>query len=497
MPGICRRPLSLAPLPAIVLLALIAAPEEAAPDALLEETVQRWRRYHNECLETVLSRDQPTGVHCHRSFDMHICWPDGFPGMWVNVSCPWYIPWIDRVANGSASRFCTESGSWLMDNETQRPWVDRSQCEEDSAFLKQQVLQLRILGSFRWVYTVGYSLSLVALLAACLVLVAFRRLRCTRNLIHLNLFAAFLLRAAAVLVKDAFTDRLQAAGAALEPRAERPLPMVACRAAQVFLHYSVSCTYHWLLVEGLFLYVLLVGSVFSEHRSFRLYMFIGWGVPLVFVGPWTVVKYLLENSGCWRQNKNMAFWWIVRLPLLLVLTINFAIFVRIMILLISKMRCHQVHDAAWRNRLTKSTLILIPLLGVHEIVFAFVTDENATGTLRYLKLFVELFFGSIQGLLVAVLYCFINGEVQHELKRKLQQWRTKKNWRKSQHRRGGGQRGKMGSTEQYVEMGTRDDLESPNTDEGLLNTLTSQQGLHSETTELPLRASELMLNSMD
>lgn len=55
----------------------------------------------------------------------------------------------------------------------------------------------------------------------------------------------------------------------------------------------------------------------------------------------------------------------------------------------------------------------------------------------------------------------------------------------------------MGSTEQYVEMGTRDDLESPNTDEGLLNTLTSQQGLHSETTELPLRASELMLNSMD
>lgn len=48
------------------------------------------------------------------------------------------------------------------------------------------------------------------------------------------------------------------------------------------------------------------------------------------------------------------------------------------------------------HRLAKSTLTLIPLLGVHEVVFAFVTDEHAQGTLRSAKLFFDLFFSSFQ-----------------------------------------------------------------------------------------------------
>lgn len=48
------------------------------------------------------------------------------------------------------------------------------------------------------------------------------------------------------------------------------------------------------------------------------------------------------------------------------------------------------------RRLAKSTLTLIPLLGVHEVVFAFVTDEHAQGTLRSAKLFFDLFLSSFQ-----------------------------------------------------------------------------------------------------
>lgn len=47
-------------------------------------------------------------------------------------------------------------------------------------------------------------------------------------------------------------------------------------------------------------------------------------------------------------------------------------------------------------RLARSTLTLVPLLGVHEVVFAPVTEEQAQGTLRFAKLAFEIFLSSFQ-----------------------------------------------------------------------------------------------------
>lgn len=71
----------------------------------------------------------------------------------------------------------------------------------------------------------------------------------------------------------------------------------------------------------------------------------------------------------------------------------------------------------YRLRLARSTLTLMPLLGVHEVVFAPVTEEQAEGSLRFAKLAFEIFLSSFQGFLVSVLYCFINKEVQSEIRR--------------------------------------------------------------------------------
>ncbi|CAJ0968400.1 unnamed protein product [Ranitomeya imitator] len=92
--------------------------------------------------------------------------------------------------------------------------------------------------------------------------------------------------------------------------------------------------------------------------------------------------------------------------------INFLIFMRIIQILLSKMRAHQMRYTDYKLRLARSTLTLIPLLGIHEVVFALITDETAHGTLRLVKLFFDLFFSSFQGMLVAVLYCFVNKEVR-------------------------------------------------------------------------------------
>lgn len=56
-------------------------------------------------------------------------------------------------------------------------------------------------------------------------------------------------------------------------------------------------------------------------------------------------------------------------------------------------------------RLAKSTLTLIPLLGTHEVIFAFVMDEHAQGALRFVKLLTELSFTSFQVTMAGALPC--------------------------------------------------------------------------------------------
>ncbi|XP_042564568.1 gastric inhibitory polypeptide receptor, partial [Clupea harengus] len=397
----------------------------------VKDTVQEWNRYRNECLLKISTDPRPSGLVCGRMFDMYACWTDGLPNTTVKEPCPWYLPWHDLVRNGFVLRECGPDGQWVTNN-TSRTWRDHSQCNDDGGQQRAQVQnstllenQIIILAYFRVMYTVGYSLSLVSLSLALVILLIFRRLRCTRNLIHTNLFASFILRAVSILTRDALLTRDTP-----EFRDNRDVSNVlsdkalsGCRVAQVLMQYCVGANYYWLLVEGLYLHNLLVLMVFSENSYYCGYLVIGWGTPVLFVVPWIVMRYLYENTRCWEINENMSYWWIIRTPILLAILVNFFIFIRIILILISKLKAHQMRYTDYKFRLAKSTLTLIPLLGIHEVVFAIMAEEQTEGTLRNINLFFELFFNSFQGFLVAILYCFVNKEVQSEIKKKWQRWR--------------------------------------------------------------------------
>ncbi|NWI86792.1 GLR protein, partial [Pitta sordida] len=190
---------------------------------------------------------------------------------------------------------------------------------------------------------------------------------------------------------------------------------LGCRAAQVLMQYCILANHYWFLVEAVYLYKLLIGAVFSEKNYYRLYLYLGWGTPVVFVVPWMAAKYLKEN---------VEVGWALGAPALSPPPqINLLIFMRILKVILAKLRANQKGYADYKLRLAKATLTLIPLFGIHEVVFIFATDEQTTGILRYIKVFFTLFLNSFQGFLVAVLYCFANKEVKSEMKKKWQLWK--------------------------------------------------------------------------
>ncbi|XP_061611570.1 glucagon receptor-like [Phyllopteryx taeniolatus] len=400
-----------------------------ASGKVLEETYHKWLQYKDDCFKMIESEPPPQdGLFCNRTFDRYACWPDTPAGSLVNISCPFYLPWYDHVSHGVVQRQCGTDGLWERDDDG-HVWRDKSQCEEDKEVTSQEMWIQKMMLSFRTLYTVGYSLSLFSLVTALVILLSFRKLHCTRNYIHANLFLSFILRAASVIVKDAMLERHWGREIMKTTDVSNMLShqaAIGCRMAQLLMQYCVLANHYWFFGEAIYLYSVLISSVFIDSNKYLSYICLGWGAPLLFVIPWVVMKILKENKECWAVNENMNYWWIIRSPILLASLINFLIFVKILKVILSKLRANNQSDySGYKRRLAKATLTLIPLFGIHEVIFIFVTDEQTTGVLRYCKVFFTLFLNSFQGFLVAVLYCYANKEVRMELKRKMRSWRTK------------------------------------------------------------------------
>ncbi|TSK14597.1 Glucagon-like peptide 2 receptor [Bagarius yarrelli] len=273
--------------------------------------------------------------------------------------------------SGNVYKICTANGTWKTEENSSVVWQDKAECE-DPGFFKHKEDEAFQNSVLRILSIVGYMLSLSSLILAMIIMASLRKLHCTRNYIHMNLFVSFMLRAMAVVTKEIVIYVTHSNKPNDEAGWNDYLDStkdLLCKVSEVAMQYFVACNYFWLLLEAIFLHTLLFTAVLTKRRLLKRYMLV-----------------------------------------------IFCIFLRIIKLLLSKLQADQLRFTDYRYSLARAILVLIPLLGIHEILFMILIDETIEGNHRYVRNFINLTLNSFQGFLVAVLYCFANGEVRTELK---------------------------------------------------------------------------------
>ncbi|KAI5948030.1 growth hormone-releasing hormone receptor isoform X4 [Manis javanica] len=360
--------------------------------------IAQLREDEGTCLHTVEGMANTT-LGCPRTWDGLLCWPMAGPGEWVTLPCPDFFSHFSSEP-GAVKRDCTVTG-WsepFPPYPVACPVPLETLTEEKSYFSTMKII-----------YTLGHSISVVALSVAIAVLVALRRLHCPRNYIHTQLFTTFILKAAAVFLKDATLFQG-------ENTDHCSFSTVLCKVSVATSHFTTMTNFSWLLAEAVYLTCLLASTSPSTRRAFWWLVLAGWGLPLLFTGTWVGCKLAFEDVACWDLDNSSPYWWIIKGPIVLSVGVNFGLFLNIIRILLRKLEPAQgsLHSQSQYWRLSKSTLLLIPLFGIHYIIFNFLPDSAGLG----IRLPLELGLGSFQGFIVAVLYCFLNQEVRTEISRR-------------------------------------------------------------------------------
>ncbi|CAK9818118.1 Parathyroid hormone/parathyroid hormone-related peptide receptor [Anthophora plagiata] len=378
---------------------------------------------------------------CPEVWDKILCWPSTPPGELAILPCPSYIAGFDVQAN--ASRECMPNGQWFWNNGTEDNWSNYTQCYRDSLVTlliplpagqqNNDTLIQKFVPIVRTISKVGYTVSFFTLVVAFFILavvnfsrIGRRKLRCPRNMLHMHLFASFMLRAFMELMKNIlFVSGIALASDVMIRNGEtywlvdEKESNWLCKVFISFWQYFILANYFWILMEGLYLHNLVFLALFTDvNSSIAGYVCLGWGLPAIFVSCWIVARIKLDDMYCWTTHEDPYLFLIIRVPTTLSILINFVLFVNIVRVLLSKLKSTVSEETQRYKRWAKSTLVLVPLFGVHYTVFLGMSYSiGVNETVEVVWLFCDQLFASFQGFFVAILYCFLNGEVRTEVSR--------------------------------------------------------------------------------
>ncbi|XP_017337692.2 calcitonin gene-related peptide type 1 receptor [Ictalurus punctatus] len=358
-----------------------------------------------ECYQKIAkdtNHNRKAGLMCNRTWDGWLCWDDVEAGNTASQHCPDYYKDFDT--SEVATKICTESGKWFVHPSSNRTWTNFTTCRQFTVERQQAALNLYYL------VLIGHGLSLISLLASLGIFFYFKSLSCQRITLHKNLFFSFVLNSVITIIW--FT-------AVVNNEELVQSNQVSCKMC-VFIHlYILGCMYFWMLCEGIYLHTLIVVAVFAEKQRLMWYYLLGWGFPIIPAVIHAIARSNYYNDNCWISS-NTSLLYIIHGPICAALLVNLFFLLNIVRVLITKLKVTHQAETSLYMKAVRGTLILVPLLGIQIVLLAYKPEGRRSNEIYGYMMAILIHY---QGLLVATIFCFFNGEVQGVLRRYWNQYR--------------------------------------------------------------------------
>ncbi|XP_061193765.1 vasoactive intestinal polypeptide receptor-like [Saccostrea echinata] len=367
---------------------------------------------------------RPNETYCEPHHDSFHCWYATKSNTTVTAPCPAAIGAPDHVV---AYRHCGSDGYWknITDYQQCIDFLDKMLPPQDVTSLTPSVAEhSRAVLIMRDIY---FGCSLVSLFFLCITLFVFcyfRSLQCSRVSIHKHLVVSFILRFIVIVIlfeplvfgHDVYYTRVD----------------WVCKTIIVLGQYTMVSNIFWMFVEGLFLHNSIVVTVFSTDAPFKIFCAIGWGLPGIIAISWAIAMHFTVFTPCWQNNSDSPYSYIVSGSILLALIVNLFFLINIIRVLVTKLRAHNTHESSRIKKAIRATVILMPLLGLTNLIMLF--NPNDGGSYASVYQVTNVVLHSNQGILISIFYCFLNGEVRRVIKQKYRRMKIQRILKNSSRR---------------------------------------------------------------
>lgn len=334
---------------------------------------------------------------CPEIHDGMICWPETPPGNIVTHSCPRYAGFNESKL---VYKECWDNGTWFV-NDHNHTWSNYTQCVDKDS--------LEFYKFINFLFLVGYTISLVALVFSLGIFFSFRGLKCIRIKVHIQLFLSFIF--------FNITYIIWYKGVVEQVKVLFYNPFW-CQLVYVAKEYFMVANYMWMFCEALHLHLSIVLVFVKEEKTMKWFHGIGWGFSFIIVLAHSLVRqfYLQDTDVCWINEEGFGSWFIV-VPVVITLFLSMIFLINIVRVIIKINNPNSPKPTPLRiKRAVRAAFLLIPLFGLQFLLIPVKPEDEHPLYIPYL--YTTVIIIPYQGFCCAILFCFADHDVHQSFKRR-------------------------------------------------------------------------------